>query len=221
MPEERKYIVEVGVGTKPFPTQGKRRMERDEAYIGIDTDDLALVAKYLGRKHKTGKESLDLAKDRIDQRLAKRRRYHLMYADGTSLPFSDQSISEVVFVNVFGYYGIPIEEAEETTPKMQSPLLIIEASRVLKPKGLVTVAETLTPNKSPFLILNELMKISGFKCLTSLRNIESRKSILEYTENPFLRPDLTPTTYHPNRPYVARFQKSQELRNLFPEETTG
>ncbi len=213
MPEERKYIVEVGVGTKPFSTQGKRKMERDEVYIGLDTSYLSSVAKLLREKPRTGKESLDLAKERINQRLAKRHRYHLMYADGMSMPFPDHSISEVVFINVFGYYGIHIEETDEK----QSVLLTIEASRVLKPKGLVTVIETLSPDISPFPILSELMKVSGFKCLTPIKDIELLKSILEYTENPYLRPDITPTTYHPTRPYFARFQKSHELSDLFPE----
>lgn len=61
------------------------------------------------------------------------------------------------------------------------------------------------------------MKISGFQCLTSPRDTESLKLILEYAENPYLRPDITPTTYHSNRPYSARFQKFRELRDLFPE----
>lgn len=201
MAEEKNYILEVGVGTKPFSTQGTRRMERDEVYIGVDTGSLALMAKKLGRSKG---ESLEKAWERINQRLPKRNRYHLMYADGTYLPFPDHSVSEVVFINTLGY-PVPEEHILGEEGK-QTESLVVEASRILKPGGLVTVVETLSPNTLPFPRLNELMRSIGFKCLTPAKDIESLKSILEYTENPYLRPDIKPTTYSPNRPYCATFQ---------------
>lgn len=44
--------------------------------------------------------------------------------------------------------------------------------------------------------------------LTSLKDIESLKQILEYSQNPYLRPDRHLTMYHLVRPYSAKFQKT-------------
>lgn len=178
-------------------------MERDEIYIGVDTGSLALMAKELGRSRG---ESLDKAQERINQRLPKRNRYHLMYADGVNLPFPDHSISEVVFINTLGYIA-PEEYFLEEEGK-QAESLVVEAFRILKPGGLVTVVETLSPNTLPFPVLNEFMRFIGFKCLISPKDIESLKRILEYAENPYLRPGIDGTTYSAARPYSARFQHS-------------
>ncbi len=193
---EKRIILEIGVGEKPFPTVGKRQLSENECYIGV----------YLYGDYKS---TLANAKDRIKKHEGlDKRNVHLVKADGRGLPLRTESVDEIVFCNVFGYEKIPPQNRIQMTQ---------DATRVLKIGGVLTVVETYTPWESPF---NEVRSNMHSLGLTEHNNFDigNIAAIDQYADGfdaeLFNLPSFTQHFYKmhgyiPELPYIARFTKVQ------------
>ena len=133
-PESKKeeyIIVEVGSGGHPYINNPKlsqeylERFRKDASiyYIATDNSGGALEAGREEFKESTPSHELD-----------KTNRIHFVLALGSQLPFKDESVSEIIFRNVFG------------NPDVSNTVeMIQEARRVLKPKGIIKIIEQHMP----------------------------------------------------------------------------
>lgn len=121
------FILEIGVGGYPFPATGNRRIEEGQVYLGIDN----------GSRYRNWAK---VASERLEEkRVLHEGSLALISGDAIQLPFVSEFADEVVVCNVFGdYWAFP-----------RIPYMILEIQRVLKPGGLLTVVETITPVYCP------------------------------------------------------------------------
>ncbi len=156
---EKRIILEVGVGDKPFPIEGKRVISNNEHYIGIDnrvppSSSLVTAKNKLGQDEKCHKGSCDV-----------------IGADGRKLPIKTDRVAEVVFSNVFGYVQIPPKDHKD---------MIREANRVLRDDGMLTVIETYTPWNAPLKKVANTMRSLGFTQLQDGQDVHSQSAIDRY-----------------------------------------
>ncbi len=161
--EKKKLIVEIGFGSKPFPTVGRRKIAPLERYLGVDFG--------------YNKDFLQEAKNAVSK-LGNNDKIHLVRGTAFSLPLGDQIASEVVFSNVFDFM--------EYTQKSEA---IAEAKRILRRDGKVVVLQTYSSSLVPFDQLNSQFEYAGFRCVT--KSINSMRQIEEYAKNPYLEVDVS------------------------------
>lgn len=202
MLERKRFILEVGTGARPFPTTGERMIETHEYYIGINP----------GKE-----EALRLPKTLLRKDSKHTGEHDMFAADGRFLPFTDTSISEILFRNVF---DSPDPERREHITTIYIPedqrKTIQEARRVLKDGGLLVVAQTYTPHRAPFKEIKKLVETEGFvQTNQDELSIYDTRALSEYA---FGWNDVNYTKFqdvdwkkHP--PYVATFLKTADLNS--------
>lgn len=140
MVESPYTIVEVGCGLQPFPGKGLRRFMPGDHYIGIDLFDGVPDSKI---RHAAIEATALYDDPSIDIRIQR--------GDGRDLPFEDQFVDELVYVNVFG---------DSRTFGYQRELRR-EAVRVMHAAGSLTVVESLSTSQKPLETLVEEMRADG------------------------------------------------------------
>lgn len=196
-PLELRVILEIGCGDRPFPTVGSRIITENEHYIGID-------ASIWWGKHRNELDNLLEGKEKLITSPNYHKSHHdLLRADGRSLPFIDNSVSEVVICNVFG----------SVISKTDLLKIIEEAKRVLGEQCLLTVVETYTPplftdiqtmfNRNGFRLKGN--KTSAYKARERNLKLYVKTDGIKFDENssgwdkPFVAEFVNDKTIHPDR----------------------
>ncbi|MCX6811805.1 MAG: methyltransferase domain-containing protein [Candidatus Berkelbacteria bacterium] len=180
---DKKIIIEIGTGAKPFPIVGKRKIKADEHYIGIEENkretkaarDTLVIWEMLRGKKSSGK--MDVLTTRAQ-----------------NLPFQDNSVDEVVLSNLFCLlHHFKAEHAHR-----DQDLILAEINRVLKDGGKLTIIENSTPTPAKE-GLSEI-EDAGFR------------EILAPTEKPEARADYyEPGDKDPEDSFIAQYEKIGEL----------
>lgn len=193
--KSKRLILEIGSGKTPFIIEGKRKIETQEHYFGIDINP-----------YKTRYSALMLGVPYSDK-------FTLMTADARNLPLRDGSVDEVVMCNVVGDSRVK-EEGEpliietlggnnksiapkaykKNNPGFES--FIEKITRVLDQNGTIVFVETYSPFITSVEELEKLMKKYGFS-LKNRKNMYDPNEIKQYAE--YL--DLG------DEPYVAKFSR--------------
>lgn len=123
-----------GNGTQNWtPLTDRRHFAANEQYIGVDIGGrmVSNISKELVDEtdHDMRKKWQDIVKSRPEEAL------RFIQADGTNLPFKNESVDEIVMSNVFGWGA-----EEEILPN-----LLHEADRVLKSQGQIIIHDNITP----------------------------------------------------------------------------
>ncbi len=119
---KRHIVVEVGPQGEPMFNKGSRQLQPNERYIAVEKDGRVLA---------------DLQRNLTEFG----EQAQVVQGDARHLPFRDQSIHELVFMNVFGDC--------RTLSRTSLEEFLAEARRVLMPGGLLRIIETLTPTYQP------------------------------------------------------------------------
>ena len=198
MTERKHFILEVGTGSRSILTTGERVIKADEHYIGSDLNpktDFYIPRILLRTDAHEHKGAMDF-----------------INADGRSLPFQDESVSEIILRNVLDLQPLDIPESRENTidNKEDQEKTIKEVLRVLEKGGKLTVIETYTPGRAPFGEIKELLEALEFTWADQNElMIYDTRTLFQYA---FGQNDVNYTKYqdvdwkkHP--PYVATFTK--------------
>lgn len=141
-----KFIVEIGTSGWPVFKIGNRTIGEDELYTAIEQG--LIPSSLIDVKEEAEKRGIQ---DRVNA----------LEADGSALPFNDESVDEIILTNII---GAPVDSRiGDSTNAFK---ILKEASRVLKRGGKITITETWTPR-----ITKEQMKIGD--------NQEFRKKLAE------------------------------------------
>lgn len=125
--EAQPKVLEIGPGLSPFLRTSQPHPK--SIFYSLDVDTLGVRFARQARKEKPEVRGIDLQ------------------GDATSLPFPSHSLDQIILPNVLGISGLalkcpPYHYFFQTEPGKK---IISEINRVLKPSGLLTIVETLTP----------------------------------------------------------------------------
>jgi len=123
--EPEKIIVEIGCGESPFPLVGKRKLKKNETYIGIDIDS---------KNVKNTRIILEECK-----KLTYVNKFKVFEGMGEKTELPENYVDEIILTNVAGY--------RDTALKFGG--IAKETKRILKIGGLVYIIETNTPYEKP------------------------------------------------------------------------
>lgn len=178
-PLAKHIIIEVGTGAEPFPTTGNKTINDGEYYVGVESNERLCMR---------AKTAIDrIKKPQIGET-------DIVWADARKLPLVNESVSEVIFCNVFGDLRIYTELDK----------MVKESLRVLKEDGMLVVVETLTPRDASFKFTNRFLKRRGFEAISDPINDLSR--IWDFKSN--ITSNQSDEEWY-GAPYIALFQKNE------------
>lgn len=174
----KKVYLDLGNGAYPLFEKGEKEISPDEVYIGADSEQPFRAGYY--------PENLTFVE-----------------ADGTALPFKDNSIDEIYIGNLFGLIS------KDQQKKLG---IFSEVRRVLSEKGLGIIDESYTPRHAPFTLeqLPQLLNQYGLEVvdvITPEDHEKWEKEVRPYSE-------LAARKYYAQTvngtPYFVKFKKAEQ-----------
>lgn len=163
----KKIIIDIGMGSNPFPVgRKKRKIKKDEIYIGIDPSENDIKNSLIVRDYP---EEIGEGKGFI------------LRAEGENLSFKKESVSEITIINLVGFRNY-IDILDK---------IVNESKSVLKPDGKIYIVETNTPYEEPNEIINIFEK-AGLKLKEYVKisdGEDSKNRITEYSSQLLLAND--------------------------------
>ena len=188
--QEPYLIVEVGSGNSPFLVDAPKeylaqfRNNPNVRLVALDSDEGELD---LGRE--------EMRKKREMRNMEAAGRIEFRKAYGEQLPFEDNSISELVLKNVMG--------DEEIFPGRKARM-VDEASRTLRPSGILKIIEQYTPKEAREVDVEHYISTA---VPVVFEKVEGSETAGMFDEREMDRRMLTPTERVKPDAFILRFRK--------------